>query len=175
MVTGKKAFEGEGHASLIASIMHVDPPAMSTLQSMTPPALDHVVQTCLAKKPDDRCQTAGEVGRQLTWITEGGSQPNVAASVSVASQQAGWRQAVPGMLAALVVGSLITALAVWSLTRPDAPRVARFPLGAALSFADASSVPWIAVSPDGTRVVYVCQGRSKIRPPWRRETRPSGS
>ena len=86
MVTGKKAFEGEGHASLIASIMHVDPPAMSTLQSMTPPALDHVVQTCLAKKPDDRCQTAGEVGRQLTWITEGGSQPNVAASVSVASQ-----------------------------------------------------------------------------------------
>ena len=54
MVTGKKAFEGEGQASVIAAIMHVDPPAMSSLQSMTPPALDHVVKTCLAKKPDDR-------------------------------------------------------------------------------------------------------------------------
>ena len=54
MVTGKKAFEGEGQASLISAIMTADPPAMSTLQSMTPPALDHVVQTCLAKKPDER-------------------------------------------------------------------------------------------------------------------------
>ena len=26
----------------------------------------------------------------------------------------------------------------------------------------------------GTRDVAVCQGRSKIRPPWRRKTRPSG-
>lgn len=65
MVTGKKAFAGEGRASLIAAIMHVDPPAMSTLQSMTPPALDHVVKTCLAKSPDDRWQTAGDVGRHL--------------------------------------------------------------------------------------------------------------
>ena len=49
MVTWKKAFEGEGQASLIHAIMGVDPPAMSTIQSMTPPALDHVVKTCLAR------------------------------------------------------------------------------------------------------------------------------
>ena len=54
-----KAFEGAGQASLISAIMTADPPAMSTLQSMTPPALDHVVTTCLAKKPDDRWQSAG--------------------------------------------------------------------------------------------------------------------
>ena len=65
MVTGKKAFEGEGQASLIHAIMGVDPLAMSTIYPMTPPALDHVVQTCLAKKPDDRWQSAGDVGRQL--------------------------------------------------------------------------------------------------------------
>ena len=158
MVTGKKAFEGEGQASLISAIMSADPPAMSTLHSMTPPALDHVVTTCLAKKPDDRWQSAGDVGRHLKWITEGGSQPSVVASVTVASQRAGWRQGLPLAAAALAVGSLITALAVWSLTRPDPPRVARFPLGAAVSFADASTVPWLAVSPDGTRVVYVSTG-----------------
>ena len=49
MVTGKKAFEGKSQASLIAAIMHVDPPALSTLQPITPPALDHVVKTCLTK------------------------------------------------------------------------------------------------------------------------------
>ena len=155
MVTGKKAFEGEGQASVIAAIMHVDPPAMSSLQSMTPPALDHVVKTCLAKKPDDRWQSAGDVGRQLTWIIEGGSQPSAAVPVAAAPLRASWQQGTPVAAAALAVGGLITALAVWSLTRPDAPRVARFPLGAALSL---GNVPSVAVSPDGTRVVYVSAG-----------------
>ena len=107
MVTGKKAFEGEGQASLISAIMTADPPPMSTLQSMTPPALDHVVATCLAKKPDDRWQSAGDVGRQLTWIIEGGSQPSVASSVTVASRRAGWRQAMPMAAAAAALAALV--------------------------------------------------------------------
>ena len=38
---------------------------------MTPPALDRVVKTCLAKDPDDRWQSAGDVARELKWIAEG--------------------------------------------------------------------------------------------------------
>ena len=60
MVTGRKAFEGKSQASLIAAIMHVDPPALSTLQPITPPALDQIVRTCLAKDPDGRWQAAPE-------------------------------------------------------------------------------------------------------------------
>jgi serine/threonine protein kinase len=54
MVTGKKAFEGKSHASLIGSIMSSEPPAMSSLQPMTPLALNRVVKRCLAKDPDER-------------------------------------------------------------------------------------------------------------------------
>ena len=54
MVTGRKAFEGESQASLIAAIMEHDPPAMSTLQSMSPPLLDHIVRRCLVKDADAR-------------------------------------------------------------------------------------------------------------------------
>src|SRR5262250_2268185 len=36
MVTGKKAFEGKSQASLIASIMQVDPPSIRLLQSLAP-------------------------------------------------------------------------------------------------------------------------------------------
>jgi eukaryotic-like serine/threonine-protein kinase len=54
MATGKKAFEGESHASLIAKILETDPPPMSSLQPMTPPALDRVVRKCLAKEPEER-------------------------------------------------------------------------------------------------------------------------
>ena len=58
MVTGKKAFEGKSQASLIAAILEREPPPMSTLQPLTPAALDRVVKTCLAKDPDERWQTA---------------------------------------------------------------------------------------------------------------------
>ena len=161
MVTGKKAFAGEGRASLIAAIMHVDPPAMSTLQSMTPPALDHVVKTCLAKSPDDRWQTAGDVGRHLKWITEGGSHPSVASSVTVASQPAGWRHAVT--IAA--VAALVGGIAVWSLMRsaPSVPRVERFviPPPAPETVNLSNNRPDIAISPDGTRVVYLATGETR--------------
>jgi hypothetical protein len=44
MATGKKAFEGKSQASLIAKILETDPPPISSLQPMTPPALDRVVK-----------------------------------------------------------------------------------------------------------------------------------
>ena len=58
MATGKKAFEGKTQASVMAKILETDPPPISSLQPMTPPALDRVVKKCLAKEPDERWQTA---------------------------------------------------------------------------------------------------------------------
>src|ERR1700693_3854718 len=52
MATGKRAFEGKSQATLIARILDSDPPPMSSLQPMTPPALDRVVRKCLAKEPE---------------------------------------------------------------------------------------------------------------------------
>ena len=159
MVTGKKAFEGEGQASLISAIMTADPPAMSTIQSMTPPALDHVVKTCLAKKPDDRWQTAGDVGRHLKWITDGGSRPSGTASVTGTPQRAGWRQAMPMAAAASALAALVGGGAVWSLTRPAPPLprpLAQFvlltPPDGPLRTTGVQSE--VAISPDGTHVVY---------------------
>jgi serine/threonine protein kinase len=71
MATGKKAFEGKSQASLISAIISSDPQPMSSLQPMTPPGLDHVVKTCLAKDPDGRWQTASDLTRELKWIAEG--------------------------------------------------------------------------------------------------------
>src|SRR5215469_1071198 len=61
MATGKKAFEGKTSASLIAKILETEPPPISSLQPMTPPALDRAVKKCLAKEPDERWQTASDV------------------------------------------------------------------------------------------------------------------
>jgi serine/threonine protein kinase len=54
MLTRHKAFEGKSQASLIASILTAQPPAVSSVQSLSPRTLDRVVRTCLAKDPDER-------------------------------------------------------------------------------------------------------------------------
>jgi len=51
MATGKKAFEGKSSASIMAKILESEPPSISALQPMMPPALDRLVKKCLAKKP----------------------------------------------------------------------------------------------------------------------------
>jgi serine/threonine-protein kinase len=68
MVTGQKAFQGKSQASLIAGILEREPSAMSSIQPLTPAALDHVVGRCLAKDPEERWQTAGDLMRELRWI-----------------------------------------------------------------------------------------------------------
>src|SRR5580693_3434104 len=74
MATGKKAFEGKSQASVISAIMSSDPQPMSSLQPMTPPALDRVVKRCLAKEPENRWQSANDLANELKWIAEAGSQ-----------------------------------------------------------------------------------------------------
>src|SRR5262249_8208739 len=70
MATGRKAFEGQSQASLIASILTLQPPPISTAygQRGLPASLDHILERCLAKNPDDRWQTARDLTLELDWI-----------------------------------------------------------------------------------------------------------
>src|SRR6202165_3077265 len=82
MATSRKAFEGKSQASLIAKILEADPPPISSLQPMTPPALERVVKTCLAKDPEDRWQTARDLTRELKWVSESSDIRDRVASVA---------------------------------------------------------------------------------------------
>ena len=161
MVTGRKTFEGKSQASLIAAIMHVDPPALSTLQAITPPALDPLVTTCLAKDPDERWQSAGDLGRHLRMILEGGSQADVPAVVATGrtTRQWLWGAVAGGVLAAVVAG-----LAVWTLTRPEVipADVTTFALAlpATAPIKTASGNRSLEISSDGAQVVYEYLGAS---------------
>src|SRR5262249_10522943 len=77
MITGCPAFEGKTQANLIASILASEPQPISAFQPLVPPALDHLIKTCLAKDPDDRRQSMHDVLLELKWIAESGSQAGV--------------------------------------------------------------------------------------------------
>ena len=108
MVTGRKAFEGKSQPSLISAIMSADAPSIAAVQAMSPPALDQLVKTCLAKDPADRWQSMHDVMAQLRWIAEGGSQVGVPAPVAAARRTRG--TLTMGLLA--VAALLIMAMAL---------------------------------------------------------------
>ncbi len=60
MLTGKRAFDGSSPASVIAAIMERPAPSIAHI---APPALDRVLQKCLAKDPDERWQSARDLKR----------------------------------------------------------------------------------------------------------------
>ena len=122
MATGKKAFTGSSQASLIGSILRDDPTSISEISPMTPPALNRVVKTCLAKDPEDRFQTAHDVKLQLQWIAEGGSQAGLPAPLVARRknrEKLAWIVAALALLAAglATVGYLRRSPAVRPLIR----------------------------------------------------------
>ena len=91
---------------------------------MTPPALDRVVKTCLAKDPEDRWQTAHDVKLQLQWIAEGGSQAGLPAPV--AARRKSREQLAWGVAAAALARRGRARATASSAARPKPPRLVRF-------------------------------------------------
>ncbi len=153
MATGKKAFSGASRASLIGAILHTQPATISSVAPATPPALDRVVKTCLAKDPEDRWQSAGDLTRELRWIGEGSSAGEAVPS-PITSRRTG-RETV-WMAAALV--SLAALAVVLLLRRTESRRPRGQPLPARFEIAAPAGGAFIgrpAVSPDGRYLVSV--------------------
>ena len=148
MATGKRAFDGQSQASLIGAIMHAEPVSIANAAPLTPPGLDRVVKSCLAKDPEERIQTAHDVKLQLRWVAEGGSQAGVPAPVTARRrhrERLSWILA--GVFALVAIGSTAMSL----MRQAPTPEVTRF----ALSTPDgARSMNWPRISPDGRLLAY---------------------
>ncbi|HEV3484990.1 MAG TPA: serine/threonine-protein kinase, partial [Vicinamibacterales bacterium] len=87
MCTGRRAFESDSPAGVIAAILHSDPPRPSTLRADVPAALEWVTLKCLAKIPEARWQSAADIVEVLRWIARM-QEPQV-------ERVPAWRRAVP--------------------------------------------------------------------------------
>jgi eukaryotic-like serine/threonine-protein kinase len=166
MATGSKAFSGASQASLISAIMSSEPPSLSTHQPMTPPALDRIVRTCLAKDPEDRWQTARDMALQLRWLLEAGSHPEIAAR---AAARRGVRQAIPWAIAGLSL-ALLLAILLGSRRQAEPPRTVRSfilpPAKNVFHFAGEANAGPVMVSPDGRRLAFVADDQDGTTQLW---------
>jgi eukaryotic-like serine/threonine-protein kinase len=149
ILTGRKAFEGRSQSSVIAAIMHVDPPDISAIQPLTPPSIDRLVRICLAKDPDNRWQTAHDLALQLQWIGEGGSQAGIPVPVATRRRH---RERLAWVLVALA--TVLAAVAAI----PAAMHFLETPEGRVRFEIQTPSMinPFlVSVSPDGRKVAFV--------------------
>jgi eukaryotic-like serine/threonine-protein kinase len=153
MATGRKAFTGSSQASLITAIMSSQPPPIESVQPMTPPLLDRTVRRCLARDPDQRWQSAADVGTALGLAAEAtpGEPGAVGSAGSGRSKWIAW-----GIAGAAI---LFAGFALWRARRPSTPPLSptrfRVELPSSGSFTLPPPVGALAVSPDGRKIAFV--------------------
>jgi len=144
MITGNRAFGGKSQFSVASSILEREPEPISSVKPMTPRGLNHVVRKCLAKAPDERWQSAGDLASELRWIgdAEATDQPLV-----VPGPKSSWRRWVA---TGLITCALLAGIGLGWWSKGIAPKqttffASPFQLGA----------NGLALSPDGKVVALV--------------------
>ena len=162
MLTGKRAFPGEDVSETLASILAREPD-FNALPPALPPALRALIVRCLARDPKER---VAHISTALYLLTSGldAAPQHAAATIASVARRPVWRRALPAIAAAVVAGAIGAAANAW-WPRPGTPKpVVRFsfelPKGQIYTN---NNRQLIAVSPDGSRIVYVAGLRLYLR------------
>ena len=165
MATGKKAFSGASQASLIGAILHTEPPAISAGQPASPPALDRLVKTCLAKDPEERWQSARDLASELQWIDQAGSSAGTPApTITRRKKQERLWQAVAVVAVLLAAVLILRNVARRTSPSPIIRTAINLPAGLHIDPQNAS----LAISPDGRRLAVVAGGPDGRQKLWLR-------
>lgn len=91
MAAGRPPFAGASTAEAIMNVLEKDPPAIECLQSPAGRALDRVIRKLLAKDPDRRYQSAGELTKALRHVPPGRARAAAHTTVRRSLQMRGVR------------------------------------------------------------------------------------
>jgi Tol biopolymer transport system component len=137
---------------LISAVLRDEPTPMAERVPLTPPAFQRVITQCLAKDPDDRWQSAGDVKRELDWIASGGGSGT---GMPAATTSAAPPPKTNPLIARIAVAAAMVVIAVgawWLGQRAPAPEPAWSQF---TQLTDASGVETgPTISPDGTTFAY---------------------
>jgi Tol biopolymer transport system component len=170
MFTGRRAFEGDDVSDTLARILMKEPD-WTALPATVPPVVVTVLRRCLQKDRKQRVRDIGDVSLALEGAFET-TVPGTAGPAPAIQPRPLWR-ALP-VVAAAVVASAMVGAAGWMLRSPaPSSPVTRFALalgeGQQFTVVNGQS---LALSPDGTRLVYVANSQLYLRSMSDLEARP---
>ena len=166
MLSGRRAFEGQTQASLVAAILKEQPPPVSALHAAAPDALDHIVSACLVKDREARWQSARDLEIELRWLADGSARLREAQALPAGrARERFW---VAAVLMLIVIAGLLTVRQFYRAAAPartirsllSAPENSKFVsvgigAGPAVFSPDGSSIAFVASTPDGRRLLWV--------------------
>jgi serine/threonine-protein kinase len=157
-LTGEPPHMGNSAQQIIMKIVTDRPRPVTELRKSVPPNVTAAVAKALEKLAADRFESAAKFSEALT-------NPAFTLSTTRATVMAGpppdWRQRLAVPLVALAV--LLGALALWGWLRPIPKPVSRYSINLPEEQALAAGGARVAVSPDGSRLVYVGPGEENSR------------
>jgi eukaryotic-like serine/threonine-protein kinase len=164
MLTGKRPFEGEDVSDTLAAVLRGEP-EWSALPSETPAPVRALIQQCLVK---DRRQRVGDlsVARFVLAAPASLGAPLLASTTAIAPsiQRRRWDPIVR-VAAAVVVTAAVVGGAAWRFRpAPTTLPVVRLPitLPAGQLFSGVAR-HFVAISPDGSHMVYSANNRLYLR------------
>ena len=171
MATGHQAFTGTSRASIIAAVLDREPELLLAARHQAEPVtsspsnprlampwqLDQIVARCLSKNPDERFQTAADLGQALRWAAERGLQKE---TTSLQARSHRWpisRLAwIGGGLLATVTALIagITLVSNGASSESSNAQQYRFNITPPPNSAFSASSASLALSPDGRRLAF---------------------
>ncbi|HEX5215102.1 MAG TPA: protein kinase [Vicinamibacterales bacterium] len=148
MLTGTPPFPGETITDVIAAVVTRDPD-WSLLPAPTPPVVRRLLTRCLVKDPKQRLRDIGDVRLMLADGAESGAPPRTARTGG--SGATGWIAA--GVLLAALGAAIFWPREVTPAANVPIIKYDVMPAGKSTLRLD--SRPGVAVSPDGSKIVFV--------------------
>ena len=152
MCTGMLPFRGNTSGEITNAILERDPVAPVRLNPEVPQELERIIQKCLEKERDTRCQSAAELKADLKRLkrdTESGRS-----SARLQTTPAAQLRSKPKWFPAAVIGSVLVmaGLGIWYWSQQRTPKAER-KWEQMTFFTDAAVYP--AISPDGRMLAFI--------------------
>ena len=170
MLTGQRTFGGEDVSDTLANVLKSEPD-WTALPANTPAPIRTLLRRCLEKDRKQRLPDAAMIRLEIEdALTTPAAEPPAAGPASVAPSSRGSRLAWLVAAVAVLVAAALALPAVRYL-REAPPLVApetrvditRFPFTVPQGQSFSTAVPVVAISPDGTQMVYSAINNSTAR------------
>jgi serine/threonine-protein kinase len=171
MLTGNQAFQGEEVSDVLASVMKVEPD-FNLLPANLNPRLNELLRRCLAKNRKERWYAIGDMRVEIEGIMAGLHEDKVQPAHRPWYRPL-WKRVILVGVAVLLTFA-VTAVTVWNVRpSPQSTGITRFPFllpeGQAATSRGSHQV---AISPDGTNIVYAANQQLYLRAMTEMDDRP---
>ena len=188
LFTGQPPFKGVHETAIAYEIVNVDAAPMSSVNPEIDPSLDAIVLECLAKEPDERCQSAKEVSKDLKRFKRESSRQKVtrvtkahqmrtpsgvravelAASEGTEAIEQSKPNYLPWLLASLFFLGMVGVAIIYLQSTPELQSIHASilaPEGSNFHFYGEGAGPPV-ISPNGRRLAFVATSSDKKRLLW---------